>query len=49
MSSNVKKGASLLQEANTKIKILYDISHKLSLVLEKELRMIKNGQPIRSN
>lgn len=36
--SDVKKGASLLQEANTKIKVLYDIPHKLSLVLEKELK-----------
>jgi len=36
--SDVKKGASLLKEANTKIKVLYDISHKLSLVLEKKLK-----------
>lgn len=36
--SDVKKGASLLQEANAKIKVLHDIPHKLSLVLEKELK-----------
>jgi|GEM_PF-4888566 len=36
--SDVKKGASLLQEANAKIKVLYDIPHKLSVVLEKELK-----------
>jgi len=36
--SDVKKAASLLQEANAKIKVLYDIPHKLSLVLEKELK-----------
>lgn len=36
--SDVKKGASLLQKANAKIKVLYDIPHKLSLVLEKELK-----------
>lgn len=36
--SDVKKGGTLLQKANAKIKVLYDISHKLSLVLEKELK-----------
>lgn len=36
--SDVKKGANLLREANTKIKTLYDIPHKLSLVLEKALK-----------
>lgn len=36
--SDVKKGARLLQEANAKIKVLYDIPHKLALVLEKELK-----------
>ncbi len=33
---DVKKGASLLQEANEKLKVFFDISHKLSLVLEKD-------------
>lgn len=37
-ASNIKKGASFLQAANTKIKVLHDIPHKLSLVLEKELK-----------
>lgn len=36
--SDVKKGASILQEANAKIKVFYDVPHKLSLVLEKELK-----------
>ena len=40
--SDVKKGASLLQESNAKIKVLYDIPHKLSLVLESVL----SGSPI---
>ena len=40
--SDVKKGANLLQLAEKKLKILHDISHKLALVLEKEL----NGDPI---
>ncbi len=33
---DVKKGANLLQEAEEKLKIFFDISHNLSLVLEKE-------------
>jgi hypothetical protein len=34
--SDVKKGAGLLQEANKQLKVFFDISHKLSLVLEKD-------------
>ena len=36
--SDVKKGAGLLQNANAKLKVFFDISHKLALVLEKELK-----------
>ncbi len=35
--SDVKKGAKLLQQANTKLKVFHDISHKLALVLKKDL------------
>jgi hypothetical protein len=34
--SDLKKGGRLLQEVNGKVKIFHDISHKLSLVLEKD-------------
>jgi hypothetical protein len=34
---DVKKGAKLLQKANMKVKVIHDITHKLSLTLEKEL------------
>ena len=37
-ASEMKKGGSLLKEGNAKIKLLYDIPHKLSLVLEKQLK-----------
>jgi hypothetical protein len=35
--SDVQRGGRLLQEGNAKIKVLYDLSHKLSIVLENEL------------
>ena len=35
---DLTKGAKLLQEGEKKLKILHDISHKLSLVLERDLK-----------
>lgn len=35
---DLSKGARLLQEGEKKLKILHDISHKLSLVLERDLK-----------
>lgn len=35
--SDVQNGAKILNEGDKKIKFLYDLSHKLALVLEKEL------------
>ena len=35
---DVKKGATLLQKANSKVQVFFDISHKLALVVEKELK-----------
>lgn len=37
--SDVTKGAKLLQEVHKEVKVIHDISHKLALVLEKELTM----------
>jgi hypothetical protein len=36
--TDVSKGAKLLQKGEEKLKILHDISHKLSLVLERDLK-----------
>lgn len=36
--SDVKKGGKLLQSENPELKVFFDISHKLALVLEKELK-----------
>ena len=35
--SDIQRGGRLLQEGNAKIKIIYDLSHRLSIVLENEL------------
>lgn len=39
---DVKSGGNLLQKVHSRLKIIHDISHKLSLVLEKELK----GNPL---
>jgi len=55
--SDVTKGGKLLQETNKNVKFIHDLSHKLALVLEKELvedpmweeytqRLTKTGQLI---
>ena len=36
--SDIKKGAQLFQQAHSKMKIFYDIAHKLSNVMEKKLK-----------
>jgi hypothetical protein len=40
--SDIKKGARLFQQSHSKVKLLHDISHKLSNVMEHELRNDKN-------
>lgn len=40
--SDIKMGARLFQQSHSKVKLLHDISHKLSNVMEHELRNDKN-------
>jgi hypothetical protein len=42
--SDIQKGGKILNEGNEKIKFLYDLSHKLALVLEKELTADSNWE-----